>query len=91
MDDPGALRVFPARRLAGQRLHERPVAVAAGGMDHHAGRLVDHHQVLVLPGDAERTRRALGSGAAASGAVTETDSPPESTWRLGRGSPSTET
>ena len=45
-------------KMMQQRVHERPRAVAGGGMDHHAGGLVHHGQILVLIQDVDGQRLA---------------------------------
>jgi hypothetical protein len=55
--DPGALGVLAARDAVRERLDERALRVAARRVHDHPCRLVDHEQVLVLPGDLERCLR----------------------------------
>ncbi len=43
-----------------QRVDQRSVEIARGGMDDEAGRLIDDDQVLVLVGDDQRD--VLGGG-----------------------------
>ncbi len=82
----------PAARPV-ERLGERPGPVAARGVHHHAGGLVDHQQVLVLVGDRERRRlgRAGPPDSARSRSSTSIASPAATRWRLGRSRPSTRT
>ncbi len=47
-----ALSAF--RQVPGERVDQRTVAIAAGRMDHQAGRLVERQQVLVLVEDRQR-------------------------------------
>ncbi len=54
MHDSRSPRFLPAGAAADQGLRERAGAMTAGGMHHHARRLVDDHQVLVLVGHRER-------------------------------------
>ena len=61
VDDPRAPFVATGD-AGGERLRERPGSMAPRGMHDHAGRLVDHQQVLVLVGDRERRLRNLGLG-----------------------------
>ena len=89
---PGRAGSSPPAARPCQGLHERALAVPARRVHDHAGRLVDDQQVLVLVGDGvRRGRAAAGAAAAGAGSVTTSRSPPASTWRLGRRSPSTVT
>jgi hypothetical protein len=45
-----------------QRVDERAARVPGAGMDHQAGRLVDHHDVRIVVQDAERQRFGFGNG-----------------------------
>jgi hypothetical protein len=45
-----------------QRVDQRAVGITRRRMHHHAGRLVDHDQVLVLVGDDERDLLRGGCG-----------------------------
>src|SRR3546814_11107592 len=57
VDDAGPRDAADARKLSRamveQRVDERAVAMARGGMDDHAGGLVAVDQMLILPGHAE--------------------------------------
>ena len=53
MDDPRPRRLLATGGPPLERLRERSHPVTARRMHDHAGRLVDHQQVLVLVGDAE--------------------------------------
>ena len=53
MDDPGPPLLLAAGGPPLERLRERSGPVTSGRVHDHAGRLVDHEQVLVLIGDAE--------------------------------------
>jgi hypothetical protein len=51
--------------MAEHGIDERPVWVSRGGMNNHAGRLVDDDQMCILEADIERDRlrlRAASSG-----------------------------
>ena len=58
VDDAGPRDAADARQAAGamveQRVDQRPVAIAGGGMDDQAGGLVDDQQMLVLEDDRQR-------------------------------------
>ncbi len=57
MDDPGAPDAANPRKgrtVVEQRMHQCPGRVARAGVDHQAGRLVNHEKVLVLKDDIER-------------------------------------
>ena len=58
---PWAFGVVTAGDAAGERLHERPGAVARARVHDHAGGLVDDEQVLVLPRDRVRGVGDLGA------------------------------
>src|ERR1700730_3378050 len=45
--------------MAEHGIHERPVWVSRGGMNNHAGRLVDDDQMCILEADIERDRLRL--------------------------------
>ena len=68
-----------------------PGCVAARRVHDDARRLVDHEQVLVLVGDRERRVGHVGARRPRRRRSTSIVSPPRSTWRLGRGAPSTRT
>src|SRR3546814_12552329 len=55
VDDAGPRDAADARKLSRamveQRVDERAVEIARGGVDDHAGGLVDDDQMLILPGD----------------------------------------
>src|SRR3546814_2550767 len=57
VDDAGPRDAADARKLSRamveQRVDERAVEIARGGVDDHAGGLVDDDQMLILPGDDE--------------------------------------
>ena len=60
MDDARPVRFVPARdRVPEQAVDQRAAGVTCRWMDDHARRLVDHQQMLVLPGDPERSRLRL--------------------------------
>jgi hypothetical protein len=67
VDDARALLVLPTRGQADEPVHERAARVARRRMDDDAGRLVDHEDVVVLPGDLERHLLALQYGGRAFG------------------------
>ena len=58
VDDPGPRHAADAATgsaaMMEQRVDQRPVAVAGGGMDDQPGGLVDHQQMLVLEDDRQR-------------------------------------
>jgi hypothetical protein len=45
-----------------QRVHQRAVRVAGGGMHHQACGLVHHHHILIIEQDVERNILGLGPG-----------------------------
>src|SRR3546814_16765538 len=57
VDDAGPRDAADARKLSRamveQRVDERAVEIARGGVDDHAGGLVDDDQMLIPPGDDE--------------------------------------
>ncbi len=54
--DPGPRNRCKLRRAVQERIEQRPLPVAASGMNHQARRLVDHQYVVVLIDDVERDR-----------------------------------
>src|SRR6478672_8612342 len=60
--DAGTGRISPCDVVFEQTLHERPRRVSGCRVHHETGRLVDHHEVVVLVGDTQvhRLGRELG-------------------------------
>ena len=62
---PGPLLAADAAQVVDvveQRVDQRAAGVAGGRMHHHAGRLVDDDQVVVLVEDRQRQRLGRGAG-----------------------------
>ena len=57
-------RIGRAAQVPGQRVDQRAAVVAVAGMDHQAGGLVDHQEVVVLIDNVERNRLGLDLDAA---------------------------
>ena len=57
MDDPRTLFAADAAQIVDvveQRVHQRAAGMAGRRMDHHPGRLVDHHEIAILVDDPQR-------------------------------------
>ena len=72
VDDAGTKLAADAAQIAHvkqQRVDERAVGVAGGGMNDQAGRFVDDHEVAVFEKNRERHLLRLGGGGGGSGDV----------------------
>ena len=78
--DPGQ----PPRAMVEQRVDQGAVEIARGGMDDHAGGLVDDDQMIVLEDDVERDvlRRVVQRGGGGDADLVIARGAP---WRRGRG------
>ena len=72
VDDAGTKLAANSAEIAHvkqQRVDQRAVGVAGGGMDHHSGRFVDDHKIAVFKKNRERNLLRLGGGGGGSGDV----------------------